>query len=44
MLCSTVFFSKAGLFFSDDILRLWLDNTTLPVADEADCLAVLTQL
>ena len=51
LLCSTVSCSKAGLFFSDDVLWLWLEsvNDDLQhdftwVADEADCLVVLTQL
>ena len=26
LLCSTVSFSKAGLFFSDDVLCLWLGS------------------
>ena len=50
LLCCTVFFLKAGLFFSDD-LHLWLEPVKDDlqhyftwVADEADCPLVLTQL
>ena len=50
-LCNTVSFSKAGLFFSDNVLRLWLESVKDDlqhdfawVADEADCPVVLTQL
>ena len=51
MLCSTVSCSKAGLFFSDDVLCLWLESVKddlqhdfIRVADEADNPVVLTQL
>ena len=51
LLCSTVSCSKAGLFFSDDVLYLWfesikddLQHDFTRVADEADCPVVLTQL
>ena len=47
LLCSTVSFSKASLFCSDAVLRLWLEpvkDDFAWVADMADCLVVLTQL
>ena len=51
LLCSTVSFSRAGLFFSDNILRLWLEpvkddlqHDFAWVADEAECPVVSTQL
>ena len=49
-LCNNVSFSKAGLHFSDDVLRLWhklvkddLQHDFASTADEADCPVVLTQ-
>ena len=51
LLYSTVSCSKAGLFFSDDVLCLWLASVKddfqhdfIWVADEACCPVVLTQL
>ena len=51
LLCSTVSCSKAGLFFSDDVLCLWLESVKDDLqhdftwgADEADYPVVLTQL
>ena len=51
LLCRTVSCSKAGLFFSDDILCLWLQSVKDDlqhefswVADEAYCPVVLIQL
>ena len=50
LLC-TVSFPKAGLFFSDDVLRLWIEpvkddlqHDFAWMADEDDCSLVLTQL
>ena len=47
---SRVSFSKAGLHFSDDVLRLWhklvkddIQHDFASTADEADCPVVLTQ-
>ena len=51
LLGNTVSCSKAGLFFSKDVLCLWLQSVKdglqhdfTWVADEADCPVVLTQL
>ena len=51
LLCSTVSCSQPGLFFSDDVLCLWLESVKDDlqhdftwVADEADYPVVLTHL
>ena len=51
LLCNIVFCSKAGLFFSDDVLCVWLESVKdvlqhdfTWLADGADCPVILTQL